>query len=122
MADFPALNPVSRTFTPGTRPGTPITALTGDELVVGHSNSTTNYFLRLGFTGLTEDQHFELTSHYMLHGSFQSFDLPTSITQGSGLTFPTGYQWFYRAAPETTYDPGVISVSVELELVPPYTL
>ena len=122
MADFPSLNPTSRTFTPGSRPNTPVTSLTGDELVVGHSNATTGYILRLGFTGLTSSQHFELTSHYMLHGQFQSFPVPNSITLGSGLTFPSGYEWFYTSPPETNYSPGIISVTVELELVPPYTI
>jgi len=120
MATFPALKPNSRTFTPGQFPATPITTLTGDELSVRHTNSSNSYFLRLGFTGLTTDQHFEITSHYMIHGRFQPFDLPTEATAGANLSFPANYQWIYVRAPQTQYDPGVISVSVELELVPPY--
>ena len=122
VADFPALQPTSRVFTPGIRPNSAITVLTGDELLVGHSSATVNYYLQLGFIGLTTDEHFELTSHYVLHGTFQAFDLSSSILLGSGLTFPSGYQWFYRGAPQTSYEPGIISVDVELELAPPYTL
>ena len=120
MATFPALEPNSRTFTPGQFPATAINVYSGDEISVRHTNASTSYFLRLGFNGLTSDQHFEITSHYMGHGRFQPFDLPTSVLLGSNLSFPTGYLWIYAASPSTQYDPGVISVSVELELVPPY--
>lgn len=122
MATFPALNPQSRTYTPGSAPSTPLGALDGDELMVRHANVEAGYFLRLGFTGLTQAQHFAITSHYMLHGRFDPFDLDVETLKGSGLTFPTGYNWIYAKAPDTTYAPGVISVSVELELVAPYTL
>lgn len=122
MANFPALNPQSRTFTPGAAPATPLSALDGDELMVRHANVVNGYTLRLGFTGLTQAQHFELASHYMLHGRFDPFDLDAVTLLGSGLTFPSGYSWIYAKAPDTTYTPDVISVSVELELVAPYTL
>jgi hypothetical protein len=122
MANFPALNPQSRTYTPGAAPSTPLGALDGDELMVRHANVVNGYTLRLGFTGLTQAQHFEITSHYMLHGRFEPFDLDAITLLGSGLTFPSGYSWIYVKAPDTTYTPDVISVSVELELVAPYTL
>lgn len=122
MATFPALNPQSRTYTPGSAPATPLGALNGDELMVRHANVVNGYTLRLGFTGLTQDQHFAITSHYMLHGRFQPFNLDPTTLLGSGLTFPTGYNWIYTKAPDTTYTPGLISVTVELELVAPYTL
>lgn len=122
MANFPAIAPQSRTYTPGVPPASPISALDGDEQVIRNANVVNGYFLRLGFTGLTEDQHFELTSHYLLQGRFEPFDLDSITLLGSGLTFPAGYQWIYAAPPDTTYTPGIISVNVELELVPPYTL
>jgi hypothetical protein len=122
MTNFPALNPQSRTFTPGAAPSTPLGALNGDELMVRHANVANGYTLRLGFRGLTEAQHFSITSHYMLHGRFTPFDLDSITLQGSQLTFPSGYSWIYVKAPDTTYSPGQISVTVELELVAPYTL
>lgn len=122
MATFPALNPQSRTYTPGAAPSTPLSALDGDELMVRHANVEIGYILRLSFTGLTEAQHFAITAHYMLHGRFDPFDLDTETLKGSGLTFPSGYNWIYVKAPDTTYTPGLISVSVDLELVPPYSL
>lgn len=122
MANFPAINPQTRTFTPGLAPSTPLGALDGDELMVRHANVVNGYTLRLSFTGLTQAQHFEITGHYMLHGRFEPFDLDAITLLGSGLTFPAGYSWIYVKAPDTTYTPDLISVSVELELVAPYTL
>jgi len=122
MANFPALNPNTRTFTPGGSPVTPLDALNGDELMVRHANNVIGYRLRLGFTGLTTDQHFSITSHYMLHGRFDPFDLDALTLRGSNLTFPSGYSWIYASPPSTAYSPRVITVNVELELVPPYTL
>jgi hypothetical protein len=120
MATFPALNPTARTYTPGQAPASPLVALNGDELSVRHVNASTSYFLRLRFTGLTTEQHYSITSHYMVHGRFQPFDLPTSVLTGANFLFPTGYLWIYARNPETDYAPGLISVGVELELVPEY--
>jgi hypothetical protein len=120
MATFPALNPNTRTYTPGAAPNTPIAVMTGDETGVRHTNGATGHVLRLSFNGLTPAQHFEITSHYSLHARFQSFDIPAATLQGSDLTFPSGYEWIYAASPQTEYLPGVVTVSVELQLVPPY--
>jgi hypothetical protein len=120
MATFPALNPTSRTYIPGQPPATALTTLNGDELSVRHNNASTKYILRLGFNGITPDEHFAINSHYSIHGRFQPFDLPTSILLGGNFSFPANYLWIYGASPDTQYDPGVIAVTVELELVPPY--
>jgi len=122
MATFPALAPQTRTYTPGQSPATPILSLTGDELSVRHTNASTNYFLRLSFTGLSTTNHFAITGHYMTHGRFQPFDLPATVLLGANFQFPAGYEWIYVGPPTTDYRPGVISVSVDLELVPPYTI
>lgn len=120
MATFPALTPTTRTYTPGQAPASPILSLTGDELSVRHVNASTSYFLRLGFAGLTSEQHYSITSHYMIHGRFQPFDLPTSVLAGANFQFPSGYLWIYARSPDTEYSPGLVSVQVELELVPEY--
>lgn len=122
MATFPALNPNTRTYTPGQSPATPIGTLNGDELSVRHTNASTSYFLRLGFTGLSTTDHFAITGHYMTHGRFQPFDLPTTVLFGANFQFPAGYEFIYVGPPATDYSPGVVSVSVDLELVPPYTI
>jgi len=122
MATFPALNPNARTYIPGQAPATPIPTLDGDELSVRHTNTATGHILRLTYTGLTTAQHFELTSHYMLHGRYQTFDLPAIVLLGSNLSFPSGYLWLYVDSPQTTYEPGLITTTVELELLPPYSI
>lgn len=122
MASFPALNPSSRTFTPGVKAHQTLGAMTGDSVSVINSNSTTGWRLRLGFNALSISEHFEITSHYMLHGRFQPFDLPSIAIEGAGLTFPAGYAWLYVSAPETSFSATSTSVSVELELLPPYTI
>lgn len=96
--------------------------LNGDETAVRHSNAGIGNILRLGFFGLTTAEHFEIVSHYTLHGRFESFDLPTEITEGANLSFPSGYVWLYAASPKTSYSPGVVNVEVEMELIPPTTL
>jgi len=122
MATFPALNPNTRTYIPGGAAATAITTLDGDELSVRHTNSSVGHILRLGFVGLTAEAYKQITNHYMLHGRFEPFDLSATTLQSSDLVFPANYLWIYTASPETTYEPGVITVSVELELIPPYTI
>jgi hypothetical protein len=122
MATFPALSPQGRTYIPGQHPNTPIRVLTGDETGVRHTNASTGHRLRLLFTGLTTEQHFSVTAHYSLHGRFLTFDIPQSITDGADLVFPANYVWLYAGPPSTEYSPGVITLTVELELVPPYTV
>jgi len=118
MATFPALQPTARTYIPGQAAATPIGSLDGSELSVRHVNASTGYTLRLGFNGLSQTDHFSIISHYMLHGRFQPFDLPPSVVAGANFEFPSGYSWIYVKSPDTEYSPGVVTTSVELELVP----
>lgn len=122
MADFPSLAPQSRTYTPGAVPGSISQVLTGDETSIRHTNASTGHTLRLGYRGLTKEQHYEILSHYTMHGRFTPFDLPAIVLLGSGLTFPAGYGWIYVSSPQTSYSPGLIETNVELELVPPYAI
>lgn len=122
MATFPSLAPQSRSYIPGSNPNSTIQALTGDETSIRHTNAATGHILRLGFRGLTNEEHYEILSHYTMHGRFTPFDLPAIVLLGSGLTFPAGYGWIYVNSPETSYSPGLVETNVELELVPPYTI
>ena len=122
MTTFPALQPTTRTYTPGQHPASNIPALTGDETSVRHTNASTDYILRLGFNGLTPAQHSLVNSHYLLHGRFQPFDLPTSVLFDANFEFPSGYQFIYAGSPQTTHTPGVVTLTVELQLVPPYAI
>ena len=71
-------------------------------------------------SSLTESN--SIFNHYALQNRFQPFDLPSSITDGGGFTFPTNYQWIYALPPEVSFTPGSVEVTVELELVAPYDI
>ena len=122
MATFPSFNPQSRAFTPGQYPASQVKTLFGNEVSVRRTNTSIKTFLRLSFVSGDTDQQDEIFLHYGVHNRFQSFDLPSVVLLGSGLTFPTDYQWIYAGQPEVSYEPGLITVSVELELVAPYSL
>tara|TARA_B100001142_G_C14347269_1_gene660555 strand:- start:3625 stop:3993 length:369 start_codon:yes stop_codon:yes gene_type:complete len=122
MADFPSLAPQSRTYTPGSYAVLRSTTLSGVETTVRKNNAAVNYRLRLTFTSGSTSQQKQIFSHYAIQNRFQPFDLPSSVLQGSALTFPSGYQWIYANPPAVAYDPGVIKVSVELQLIPPYSI
>lgn len=122
MATFPTLKPNARTYIPGQHANTALMTLDGSETGIRHSNAGMGNILRLAFYGLTTAEHFEIVSHYSLHGRFETFDLPSEATEGSNLTFPAGYVWIYAASPRTTYSPGVVNVEVEFELIPPTVL
>lgn len=122
MANFPSISPQSRTYIPGSTPEAINQVLTGDETSIRHTNASTGHTLRLGYRGLTTAQHYQILSHYTMHGRFTPFDLPAIVLLGSGLTFPAGYGWIYVSSPQTSYSPGLIETNVELELVPPYAI
>jgi hypothetical protein len=122
MATFPALAPQTRTYTPGQTAATPIGTLNGDELSVRHSNGSVGHTLRLGYVGLTQAQYYQIVSHYNYHGRFIPFDISTAALAGSELTFPANHVWIYARSPEANVQPGVISVTVTLELIPPDNL
>tara|TARA_Y100000289_G_scaffold50171_1_gene51020 strand:+ start:72 stop:440 length:369 start_codon:yes stop_codon:yes gene_type:complete len=122
MADFPSLTPQARTFTPGTFAALNTDTLSGDHISVRRNNAAVNQFLTLTFVSNTVDDHNSIYTHYATQNRFAPFDLPSSVLSGANLTFATNYKFIYAGPPEVTYDPGVITVSVELQLVPPYNI
>ena len=122
MATFPSFSPQSRSFIPGQYPASQVKTLFGDEVSVRRTNTSIKTFLRLGFVSDDTYQQDEIFLHYAIHNRFNSFDLPSTVLSGSELTFPTDYEWIYTGQPEVSYEPGQINVSVELELVAPYSL
>ena len=120
MADFPTLTPQSRIYTPGSYAVYRTTTLSGDDITVRRNNAATDYRLNLTFiSGSTDDQN-AVFSHYASHHRFNPFDLPSSVLAGGDLTFPSGYKWIYANPPKVVFDPGVVTVSVELQLIAPY--
>jgi hypothetical protein len=122
MAAFPALNPQIRSFTPAQYPSTPVETLDGNEVSVRHTNSNTGSVLRLTFNGITQATKKDLIAHYSFHARFIPFDLTATTLLGSNIGVPTNYQWIYIGPPSFEESPDVITATVELELIPPYTL
>ena len=124
MANFPALTPSSRTFTPGTFPHSEIPTLLGLQTRVMTSNVQLNQRLRLSFAALTEDEMLSIRTHYTgQQGRFINFYIPNSLLSGMNTPAsftPTGYSWTYAAPPQISdVACGRYDVAVELATVPP---
>lgn len=122
MATFPSLQPASRTYTPGTNASSEFAALGGDQASVRHSNASVAHLLRLTFLALTAAEKLNIISHYALHGTFEPFDLPSSLLTATNVTFPSGYLWRYLSTPRFDETCDVINATVELQLLPPYLI
>lgn len=122
MADFPTLTPQARTYTPGSFAVLSADTLSGNKITIRKNNAATDYLLSLTFISDSVNDQNKIFNHYASQNRFQPFDLPTEVLANGGLSFPSGYQWIYRGAPQVTYEPGKITVSVELELVAPYNI
>jgi hypothetical protein len=122
MATFPDLEPQSRSYTPGSYPVVYLQTLTGRDATIRQTNGLINTILRLQFIDSGLEKQNEIFNHYAIHDRFQSFDLPDSTLRNADLTLPTDYLWIYAKPPEVSYDPGQVVVSVELQLVPPYSI
>lgn len=122
MADFPSLTPQSRTYTPGTFAVVATNTLSGSHVTVRRNNAAYDHRLSCAFVSDTVTDQQTIYEHYAFHNRFQPFDLPTSVLAGSDLTFPANYQWIYAGPPEVSYGPGVVTVSIELQLVAPYEI
>lgn len=124
MATFPALQPSTRTFTPGRHPHSEIPTLSGLQTRVRTSNVLLEQRLRLTFTALTEAEMLSIRTHYLgQQGRFLSFTIPNDLLSGtttpSNFT-PTGYSWIYADRPQIQ-DIGLqrYTVTLELSTVPP---
>ena len=110
MATFPSFTPSSRTFTPGTRPSTAVTTLSGEEDCTSNSNCIVGQSLRLGFKAFTQANALLIVSHYNgERGGFQRFAIPDSVLSGisdpAAIT-PAGYGWIYSSPPNVIVTPG----------------
>ena len=120
MADFPSLTPQGRTYTPGSYAVLRTNTLSGDDVSIRRNNASFGHRLRLTFVSESVTDQNTVFSHYAIHNRFQPFDLPTSVLSGSELTFPPNYQWIYAGPPKVSHGPGVVTLSVELQLVAPF--
>ena len=123
VANFPSIAPTSRSWTPGARPLSTYSSLSGYEVRVQHGNTAIGTALSLGFDNLTEAVGKQITDHYITaQGSFDTFALPAEIFAGMNsyaYVTPSGTTWRYARPPAVTYvAPGIQTVSVELIAIP----
>lgn len=122
MANFPALQPQTRSYTPGSYAVLRASTLSGGDFSVRKTNAVTDSVLSLTFLSSDTAQSSSIFDHYAIQNRFEPFDLPSSITDGGGFSFPGGYQWIYAESPKISFTPGNVKVSVILELVAPYSI
>ena len=122
MSDFPALNPQGRTYTPGAFAALSTNTMAGSHITVRRTNAAVNHRLSLTFASNEVDDHNAIYIHYLTQNRFAPFDIPASILAGSNISLPSNYQFIYAKAPDVTYEPDLITVSVELQLVPSYSI
>lgn len=123
VANFPAIAPTARSWTPGARPLSTYSSLSGYEVRVQHGNTSIGTSLSLSFANLTEAIGKQITDHYLTaQGSFETFALPAEVFAGMSnydYITPSGTIWRYAGPPSVSYvAPGIQSVSVELMAVP----
>jgi hypothetical protein len=114
---FPAINPASRTWTPGSFGQSSFNAASGAEVRVLYGAVATNHGLSLAYTNITETNALAFNTHYAsVQGSFHSFTLPPEVFAGMTTSFTIGTnKWRYAEPPSVdAVKPGIYNVSVSL--------
>ncbi len=101
---FPAINPTTRTWTPGTFGQSSFNAASGAEV-------------RLLYGAVATGHGLSLNTHYRtVQGNFQTFALPSQAFAGMTTAFSIGTNKFRYAEPPSVeaVKPGIYNVSVSL--------
>lgn len=122
MAQFPALQPVSRRYSMGLYPVTTETGFGGGNVRFLHGSIASGHSLELGFENLTQTEAGSIRTHYRgQDGSHQAFALSTQAWAGhSSMTdlVPSTTLWCYASPPEETHKSGgFVDMSVSLRSV-----
>jgi hypothetical protein len=119
---FPGIKPSIRSWTPGSRPVKTFVSTSGYEARVLLGPHPVGGTLTLGFDNLSEEQFFQITSHYATaRSNYETFALPAEVFAGianaSSLT-PVGFSWRYMEPPGVEWvAPGIASVRLSLQAV-----
>ena len=119
---FPAIEPSSRAWTPGSQPVKAFSTLSGYESRVMLGSEPIGASLQLSFQNLTESIALAISNHFSTaKGTFETFVLPAAVFAGMtdySTVAPTGQEWRYAAAPSINWvSPGVANVGVSLVAV-----
>ena len=116
---FPAIEPSSRAWVPGSQPVKSFATLSGYESRVMLGAEPVGTSLQMSFKNLQEVVALTITDHYVkAKGTFEAFALPAAVFAGMtdyGKVTPEGQTWRYAAAPSIDWvSPGIANVSVSL--------
>tara|TARA_R110000772_G_scaffold118560_1_gene224200 strand:- start:42 stop:410 length:369 start_codon:yes stop_codon:yes gene_type:complete len=118
MAAFPALNPSSRAYTPGSFPVARFTSASGAQNRVLLGASAVAAFLELSFAFFTEAEAKQILDHYAGEkGGYTGFALSANLSADlATITLtPSGNTWIYDEAPSVEYvADNVYNVTVSL--------
>ncbi|MEB3275374.1 MAG: hypothetical protein VKM92_00250 [Cyanobacteriota bacterium] len=119
MADFPSLEPASRSYDFGLFSVAEEPTASAGIMRFRHSTVANNYRLTLGYENLTDAEADLIRKHFQGQaGGFYSFLLPAIIWQGHSATTnitPAGTLWRYIEPPEEEHRKGGhVNVTVAL--------
>lgn len=117
---FPAINPTTRTWTPGSFGQSSFNAASGAEVRVLYGAVATGHGLSLTYTNISETNALAFNTHYAsVQGTFQTFTLPPQAFAGMTTAFSIGTnKWRYAQTPSVdAVQPGIYNVSVSLVAV-----
>lgn len=118
MAQFPQLEPLSRSYDLGSHPIAAATFSNGDETRFLHGTVAFGVPMALQFPALTLTQARLISDHFASHGTARSFTIPAHLWRSHTSTtdvVPSGFVWRYSSPPEETpRSGGLFDVSVSL--------
>ena len=119
MADFPSLEPTTRTFGLGDTPQLLHDSVSGVGVRFVQGSDRVQQRLSLGYEYLTESEAKQIIDHFNgQQGSLIAFDLPNIIW--SGYTTPpvssSDYQWRYESSFDISI-PSPLRYNINVELV-----
>ena len=118
MAQFPAIEPLERSYGLGSHPIAAATFANGDETRVLHGVVAVGVPVALAFRSLSLTQARLISAHWNEHGTIRPFTLPIQLWRMHISRYdvaPAGFAWRYAGPPEETpASGGLFDVSVAL--------
>ena len=116
---FPAIEPSSRAWVPGSQPVKSFLTLSGYESRVMLGAEPVGTSLQMSFQNLTEAIALSVIDHFSkAKGTFETFALPAAVFAGMtdyGKVTPSGQVWRYASSPSVTWvSPGIANIQVSL--------
>ena len=118
MAQFPAIEPLERSYGLGSHPISAATFANGDETRYLHGVVAVGVPMALVFRALTLTQARLISAHWDGQGTIRAFTIPAETWRMHGSRYdvvPAGFAWKYAGPPEETpASGGLFDVSVPL--------